>query len=527
MSSIRPVGLGPIVGHVTFNTARIWIRAGDPEDAGADIARYRRTVGVIAIVAVNGKPCSKSAHYFRLQREFDRAGVFTLGCDTGIGEENPSPALTSGTKYSIRVGTLTIDDPNPDGDSLDDETLGRRLPPASVWVDNEFEALNDEESLAEFTTAPNPDADCGDLAFLLGSCRYPGLLWKAKHADKIFGPMLEEALGSNDHSAVDMVLMVGDQIYADKIHRKINVGRADTFEEFQERYHTAFGSRRMRKLLRKVPTYMILDDHEIEDNWTQDRIRKCENRNVFNHAINAYTSYQWLHGPRNYGRRLFYDFTHGGYPFFVLDTRTQRYMDDIAGQLEDNHMLGRPGLVDEEPSQLDHLLYWLKHVDKKVPKFIVTSSVFVPNPINAREGRGGTPAQKVKWKEASDSWPAFPTTRKAVLKSIVDNKLQNVIFLSGDIHCSNVAKLHFNGTPVAEELKAFSVTSSAFYWPFPFADGELSDYVHDSRAKCQKDTFTISKGAHPRLQGVQLHPGRQLLPDRYRPEEPSYDGGSV
>ena len=493
MSSLRPVGLGPIVGHVTFNTARIWIRAGDPKDAGADIARHRRTLGVIAIVKVNGKKLDrKSAYYFRLQREFDRTGVFTLGRDTGIGEKNPSPKLTPGTKYSVRVGTLTIDDPNPDGDSIADEILGQRLPSTNVWVNKELEALNKEESLAEFTTAPNPAAEPGDLAFLLGSCRYPGLLWKAKHADQIFGPMLEEALGHDDRSAVDMVLMVGDQIYADKT-QKIKFGRADTFEEFQERYHTAFGSRRMRKLLRKVPTYMILDDHEIEDNWTQDRIRKCENRNVFNNAIEAYTSYQWLHGPRNYGRRFFYNFTHGGYPFFVLDTRTQRYMDDIADQLEDNHMLGRPGLIDAEPGQLDHLLYWLDAVDKKVPKFIVTSSVFVPNPMNAREGRMGTNAQKVKWKEASDSWPAFPKTRRAILKSIVDNKLQNVIFLSGDIHCSNVATLRFNGTQEAEKLKAFSVTSSAFYWPWPFADGEPSSYVHDSRAKGQEDTFKISE----------------------------------
>src|SRR3546814_6461632 len=40
-------------------------------------------------------------------------------------------------------------------------------------------------------------------------------------------------------------------------------------------------------------------------------------------------------------------------------------------------------------------------------------------------------------------------------------------------------------------LKAFSITSAAFYWPFPFADGEPSSYVHDSRARDQLDTFQI------------------------------------
>ena len=40
------------------------------------------------------------------------------------------------------------------------------------------------------------------------------------------------------------------------------------------------------------------------------------------------------------------------------------------------------------------------------------------------------------------------------------------------------------------------MTSSAFYWPFPFADGEPSDFVHNSSADDQRDTFlfTLSDG---------------------------------
>src|SRR3546814_20501808 len=74
--------------------------------------------------------------------------------------------------------------------------------------------------------------------------------------------------------------------------RQVPLGLADTFEEFQERYHTAFGSRNMRRLLSRVPTYMILDDHEIEDNWTQDRLGKAVSRKVFHLALGAYMSYQ-------------------------------------------------------------------------------------------------------------------------------------------------------------------------------------------------------------------------------------------
>ncbi len=71
--------------------------------------------------------------------------------------------------------------------------------------------------------------------------------------------------------------------------------------------------------------------------------------------------------------------------------------------------------------------------------------------------------------------------------------IQNVVFLSGNLHCSNVAEIFFSGSVQAKELKAFSITSSAFYWPFPFADGEPSHYVHDSTDTTTKDTFQVTQ----------------------------------
>ena len=203
------------------------------------------------------------------------------------------------------------------------------------------------------------------------------------------------------------------------------------------------------------------------------------------------TSRWWSHGPRNFDNRLFYNFDCDGYPFFVLDTRTQRYMDDIEDSLDDNHLLGRPSLDLDEPNQRDQLLAWLETQQSErgnVPKFIVSPSVFVPNPMQARAG------SRPKRMEQSDSWPAFPQTRKAILDRLVEQEIQNVIFVSGDIHCSNVAEMDFSGSDAAARIKAFAITSSAFYWPFWFADGEPSDYVHDSRKPEQGDPFSLSGG---------------------------------
>lgn len=504
MGSLREAGLGPIVGHTTEKSCKIWIRARDYEGNKGELDALQRTIGVAAIVAKNDTEIDLpniQAFYFRLHRERDRTGVFHAGEHVCLSGKKSSP-LQLATAYRIRVGTLSIDDPFGDDENIESSDVAARLPDPNVWI-NDLLKLRQKFSEANFRTFSGARDDSDkSLAFVLGSCRYPGVMWKVKDADRIFGPMAQEATkgyeGDGDvrgRRPVDFALMVGDQIYADMLNRHIPIGLADTFEEFQERYLTAFGSRKMRKLLRNLPTYMILDDHEIEDNWHQDRIKKAKSRKVFNLAIDAYRSYQWSHSPDSFHGRLYYKFECGGYPFFVLDTRTQRYMDDVKDDLDDNHLLGRPSLGDEEPSQLERLLSWLAECQTErgnTPKFVVTSSVFAPNPMSARSGRKGKPQQKVEWAEASDSWPAFPETRKAILNAILANKVQNVVFLSGDIHCANVAQLMFAGTPDADTLKAYSITSSAFYWPFWFADGEPSNFVHDSKDAKQKDTFIIS-----------------------------------
>ena len=524
MTSLRAPGLGPIVGHTTDTTCRIWIRGGDPADEKTELASERRTVGVIGIVAPGKTPKISDAWYFRLHREFDRTGSFVLGQDYQLGwhandfkEEGKRPPtklpkgiqsdpLRPDTEYTVRLGTLTIDDPLPDDETLPDWQLRDRLPDINL-IKGDLLKLSDTESEAVFRTFPKTGTVANRMSFILGSCRFPGLLWKIKEADRIFAPVYDHVVPKKQEDPVRFIMMCGDQIYADTLNKGIPLLRADTYEEFQERYQTAFGSTNLRRLLRRSPTYMILDDHEIEDNWTQDRLwAGSAFRDVFVLAIGAYMSYQWSHGPRTWGRLLYYDFQCAGYPVFVLDERTQRYKDDQIGLL-DNHLLGRPSLDSvNHPGQMDCLRNWLSRQQRDIgdaPKFIVSPSVFAPNPMDERvapaPGDEIPPMKKpgdeiyvdnARRRGASDSWPAYPNTRRELLKHIVDNKIQNVVFLGGDIHCSCVAGIEFDGD-AAKDLKAFAITSSAFYWPFPFADGDPNGYVHDSRDARQFDPFAV------------------------------------
>lgn len=492
MSTLRPPGLGPIVGHTTDRTCRLWMQAAALDDARKSVAdEDRRTIGVLVVLERGDHlipPAIRPIFYFRLHREFDRTGTFVLGRDTGLGGAAPY-VLEPDTTYRVRLASLALDDADDNDACVSDEELARRLPDPRVWA-TQIDRLLAPACEAVFRTAPPADRVADALALMLGSCRYPGLLWKIKESDRIFGPMYDQLAVEAHGARPSLLVLCGDQIYADVFHRSVPIGLADTHEEFNQRYQAALGSFNMRRLLRHVPVYMTLDDHEIEDNWTQDRLHWPNKKLMFNLAIGTYMSYQWSHGPRNYGRRLFYSFDTAGYPFFVLDTRTQRYMESVTGSLEDNHLLGRPSLDPDEPSQLDVLCDWLVAQQRDrgdVPKFIVSTSVFAPNPVAAR---AGAPVARL---EQSDSWPAFPNTRRALLRTIVERRIQNVVFLCGDVHCSSVAQLSFRGGG-AEDLRAFSIVSSALYWPFPFADGDPSEFIHDSRDPRTPDTFVIRDG---------------------------------
>ena len=499
MATLREPSLGPIVGHTTDTTSRIWIRGADPNDRGANQHSKRLTVGVIALAEANKQAITNPVvYYFRLHRDNDRTGTFTMGEDSCIKSGSVSQPLTPNTAHKARVGVIIVDGPFKDDTNVPDLEVAAKLPGAAEWLNNLL-SLREDESTATFHTFAASDNGPGELSFIFGSCRYQGFRTRI-NSDEIFGPLLREAEGegrSGLNRRVQFVLMAGDQIYADKLTPNIPIGRADTPQEFQQRYSEAFGTRNMHRLLSRVPTYMILDDHEIENNWTQNRTDNHKKEQLFEYAKAAYENYQWRHSPRTYQDCFYYSFECYGYPFFVLDTRTQRYMDVSAGDLSNNHLLGRPITGDDEPSQLDHLLSWLVREQKNrgnTPKFIVTPSVFVPNKKDSRESRGSkhvSEKTKAKWKMDSDSWPAFPETRRSILKCIVDNEIQNVVFLSGDIHCSTVAALEFSGSEEASKLKAFSVASSAFYWPMLFFDGKPCSFVHNSKNEDHVDTFQI------------------------------------
>jgi len=395
---VKPFSVGPIVGHTTHDSTRIFgrgeieISSGRPRFSHG-VVRYRK----------KGTRAYKRPIYFKLNPNFDLTGI-------GVIE-----GLEADTVYQYQVGAIfsEVESSKINVNSLLD------------WGDIE---------ITEFRTGSN-DAT-RPRAIVTGSCRYAlrmlGGIWFDDRGDKTFGSVNRQVAAGR---AADMLVMCGDQIYADDLNF---IGADDQIDEYFDRYRRVFTTRELRKLMSSTPTYMILDDHEIEDNWPEsandkDWVRK------FPAAIHAYSTYQASHSPLfalKDGRidgtptHLWYTFADGCCDFFFCDTRTER---NLGSPRE---MIG--------PRQIAALLDWLADGSGRV-KVVVTS----------------VPLYEY---ESDDKWHGFVDQRDSILETIRASGVRRVMLIAGDVHASMASALTLEGD---SGFKIVSVISSAFFWPYP------------------------------------------------------------
>lgn len=303
---------------------------------------------------------------------------------------------------------------------------------------------NSKSELYTFTTYPDRKIKVDKFSFISGSCRYMFQV-SEKYAffddrgDKTFRSMLESI---KDYGDIKFSIMTGDQIYADDLNFIKSVSKID---KFNDKYKIAFTQPYIRKLMSTIPTYMMLDDHEIEDNWphkanAKDWLVRYPN------ALHAYHIYQMSHSPvKPNSKYIWYTFNYANNDYFVTDVRTER-------DIEHNLIMS----VD----QLDALENWLFSSTSKV-KFIVTSVPFLPE-INSISGD-------------KDKWGGFQDQRNELIEFIYDNDINNVVFIAGDVHCSFTVKIESKD----KKCHIYSIVSSPFFWPYPheqkknFKYGEL------------------------------------------------------
>jgi alkaline phosphatase D len=404
--SVQPLTIGPIVGVTSTRSTRLWGRGDFMKDRSG---QPKRIFGVARLRMPDGAFGQHQS--FKMLPHFDFTGT------TDFVGLNPS------TRYGFEIGFVQDNGEIPDVDAL---TLD--------WT---------RASKGLLKTAPTDFLI--PVSFVFGSCRYilrlfGGSIFDAR-GDKVFRSILAQITGTQNPRPVDLLLMVGDQIYADDLNFILPDKRWD---EYVQRYRDNFGREHLRTLMSQVPTYMILDDHEIKDNWSQDQAFGDEtNRQRFAAAMQAYASYQLVHGPafdpaEGTPTKLWYTFAHGCTDFFVMDLRTERFRTPSARRMiSDNQMRA--------------LKSWLLQPTPSV-KFVVSSVPLFPE------------------SPSDDTWHGFPEQRIEILDTIRDNNIARVVFLSGDSHCSLTSTLTASTHP---SFRVLSIISSSFFWPYPHGLGNM------------------------------------------------------
>jgi hypothetical protein len=162
-----------------------------------------------------------------------------------------------------------------------------------------------------FKTAPTIHSE--SMSFVFGSCHSPE--FRSLTDDQCLNRWKELAL-RHDY---DLMLLIGDQIYEDRIEA---LGKS-WFECYANRYQQFWTYWPMREVLRRTPTYMIFDDHEVKDDWGTVPIAEPGREYE---ALRAYRSFQHSHNPggRDPDSPFYYNFRWGPAAFFMLDCRSRR-----------------------------------------------------------------------------------------------------------------------------------------------------------------------------------------------------------
>jgi cholesterol oxidase len=283
-----------------------------------------------------------------------------------------------------------------------------------------------------------PDAG---LRFLAAACRHPGLtLVERDRADA----SLHAAAGAA--SGARFMALLGDQIYADA-----RAGLFDTDSEIERvvpRYRQAFGSRGFRTLASRLPLHMILDDHEIHDNWSVEELRLRAGRQRARNALVAYDVFQRQHGPATPGNRTADSyFVHDGVAFFALDTRSGRRRTGAGARL----------LRQRQRTQLLAALQQAQQTHPDRTKWILCGSVLAPGLVY---GEGENPPRDV------DTWQQHAADRIWLLELIAALGIRNAVLLSSDYHCSAVATIRLPGG-----IRVLAICAPPLHAPMAFANG--------------------------------------------------------
>lgn len=263
-----------------------------------------------------------------------------------------------------------------------------------------------------------------DFSFLAGSCTYfnqpeydrPGKPYGGDST--IFETMAREK--------ADFMLWLGDNWYTREVD----------FYSSRGLWYRAHVDRKqpvLQNFLKAMSHLAIWDDHDYgPDNMNLAYHLKESSREVF-------TNY-WANTTYGTGGEGIYSmYSHSDVDFFLLDDRWWRSADRMKDSVN-----GQPN--PEKQVYGEQQMAWLKNyllLSTATFKIILTGN------------------QALNTASNSDRWSRFPAEYNAFLTFVKENKIDGVLFLSGDRHLSEVIKVERPGTYPLYDVTASPLTSGS------------------------------------------------------------------
>ncbi|MBL4674057.1 MAG: alkaline phosphatase D family protein [Arenicella sp.] len=345
-----------------------------------------------------------------------------------------------------------------------------------------------EKSVIEYRGRPKKRG--ASVSFAVGSCQYPaGML--DKHVAYRSYQQLDQLLESRQTEKPEFVALLGDQIYADATAGFLDP--SSKFDQFVMPYFRLYENPHVRSVLRKLPLYAMLDDHELCDNWEpviSNPGRQLELDNTLESGVRSFLTFQ--RGQVNHqiaaGNNasqppLWYSFERSGYDFFMCDTRTERSARTATNILNQSTTIMRA-------AQQSAIESWLLASDKNQAKFILSSSIVLPR-HRLNHASQDSAANCIR----SDGWDGYPVSLYKMLAMVVDQNIEKLVFISGDEHIGCYANIQITNLSSGKIAEATSIHCPGLYSPFPFANGRVEGFEGhrqsspDAGSKQQQDRY--------------------------------------
>jgi hypothetical protein len=318
------------------------------------------------------------------------------------------------------------------------------------------------------------------VVFALASCQYPADVTDGAPSDhrgdapaSASLKRLSRWLMKSPDDAPSLLVLVGDQVYLDATAGLFDPRTQD--DRVRLPYQNLMASPGAQSVFGLLPVAMMLDDHELADNWEpgaavprREGTPTTDPRTVrafLDGGKTAYRRFQRMAGPPLHGSGLWCEFSHAGVPFFLADTRTERGVGPhVEPRRVDNWRQAR---IMREPQWCALRAFLLKHRDRVA--FVASPAMLLPRTLGLQD----EPSLAL----SCDGWDGFPASMHALLALLCEHDMNRVVFLSGDAHTSIIVR----ATVARDGHQAtfWSIHSSGLYSPYPFANDIIENYACD------------------------------------------------